>query len=86
MSCYAAGGSLGDAAVSENIRRATLEMKQREKLEEMQEALDAFHTRPTIDTQHLEELSIVCGAPLDMDSWSCPAPNTYQLRFFMPLD
>ncbi|KAM3486788.1 hypothetical protein MY8738_000282 [Beauveria namnaoensis] len=70
MPCCVPGSSPAEAAASEKIRRATLEAMQREKLSEMQNTLDQFHTLPTVDKSKLDDLSISYGPMLDVDNWS----------------
>ncbi|KAM3544004.1 hypothetical protein ARSEF1564_003113 [Beauveria bassiana] len=86
MPCCVPGGCPAEAAASEKIRRATLEAMQREKLSDMQNTLDQFHTLPTVDKSKLDNLSISYGPMLDVDNWSVTSPTEYRSKFFMPFD
>ncbi|OAA44003.1 hypothetical protein BBO_04359 [Beauveria brongniartii RCEF 3172] len=86
MPCCAPGGCPAEAAASEKVRRATLETMQHEKLSEMRDTLNQFHTLPTVDKSKLDDLSISCGPMLDVDNWSVTSPTEYWSKFFMPFD
>ncbi|OAA39934.1 exo-beta-1,3-glucanase [Cordyceps fumosorosea ARSEF 2679] len=84
MSCCVAGGPAADSDAADKIRRVALEAVQREKLSEMQSALDKLHDLPVIDRGGLETLSIKCAPMLDVDNLDSASPSQLQSQFFMP--